>query len=140
MVKDAEPGHPPGGAEWEDRDAPFGSVAAGDRVPAEDRNRVAGGDRTRRPAFEPARRPAAHPAPAERAAATGRTSGERCPRCAATHARVGFGRIAYVAPSAQPADRLAESGAAPGAPLRALPVQEVRELHPPLPGATPPRS
>jgi tRNA(Arg) A34 adenosine deaminase TadA len=62
-------------------DEPFGPmlVAAAGTVLAEDRNRVAsGGDPTCHPEFELARWAAANLTPAERAAATGFTSGEHC--------------------------------------------------------------
>ncbi|MFD7459959.1 MULTISPECIES: nucleoside deaminase [unclassified Streptomyces] len=107
-------------------DEPFGSVLVGadGTVLAEDHNRVASGDRTRHPEFELARWSAARLSPEERAAATVYTSGEHCPMCAAAHAWVGLGRIVYVASSAQLTEWLAELGV-PGAPVRALPVQEV---------------
>ncbi|MGW0186454.1 nucleoside deaminase [Streptomyces sp. NPDC003362] len=107
-------------------DEPFGSVLVGadGTVLAEDHNRVASGDRTRHPEFELARWSAARLSPEERAAATVYTSGEHCPMCAAAHAWVGLGRIVYVASSAQLTEWLTELGV-PGAPVRALPVQEV---------------
>ncbi|MEU3086018.1 nucleoside deaminase [Streptomyces massasporeus] len=107
-------------------DEPFGSVLVGGdgTVLAEDHNRVASGDRTRHPEFELARWSAAHLTPAERAAATVYTSGEHCPMCAAAHAWVGLGRIAYVASSEQLRSWLAELGV-PAPPVRTLPVREV---------------
>lgn len=110
----------------EDGDEPFGSVLVGADgvVLAEDHNRVASGDRTRHPEFELARWSAAHMTPEERAAATVYTSGEHCPMCAAAHAWVGLGRIAYVASSEQLAGWLGELGV-PAPPVRTLPVQEV---------------
>ncbi|MBX7554739.1 nucleoside deaminase [Streptomyces sp. NPDC004232] len=106
MVKDSELRHLRRCVELavealENGDEPFGSVlvAADGTVPAEDRNRVAGGDHTRHPEFELA-------------------------RWSAAHARVGLGRIVYVASSAQLTAWSAESGA-PQAPVRPLPVQEV---------------
>ncbi|MFJ7175914.1 nucleoside deaminase [Streptomyces massasporeus] len=101
-------------------DEPFGAVLLGGdgTVLAEDHNRVASGDRTRQ------RWSAAHLPPAERAAATVYTSGEHCPMCAAAHARVGLGRIAYVASSEQLRSWLTELGV-PAPPVRTLPVREV---------------
>ncbi|MFC9686509.1 nucleoside deaminase [Streptomyces sp. NPDC056948] len=110
----------------DDGDEPFGSVLVGKdgTVLAEDRNRVASGDRTRHPEFELARWSAAHLTPEERAAATVYTSGEHCPMCAAAHAWVGLGRIAYVASSEQLVSWLGELGV-PAPPVRTLPVHEV---------------
>ncbi|MFF7313616.1 deaminase [Streptomyces sp. NPDC008137] len=107
-------------------DEPFGSVLVGrdGTVLAEDRNRVASGDRTRHPEFELARWSAARLTPEERAAATVYTSGEHCPMCAAAHAWVGLGRIAYVASSEQLVSWLSELGV-PLPPVRPLPVREV---------------
>ncbi|GHD08149.1 tRNA-specific adenosine deaminase [Streptomyces violarus] len=110
----------------DDGDEPFGSVLVGKdgTVLTEDRNRVASGDRTRHPEFELARWSAAHLTPEERAAATVYTSGEHCPMCAAAHAWVGLGRIAYVASSEQLVAWLGELGV-PAPPVRTLPVHEV---------------
>ncbi|MEU4488469.1 nucleoside deaminase [Streptomyces purpurascens] len=110
----------------DDGDEPFGSVLVGKdgTVLAEDRNRVASGDHTRHPEFELARWSAAHLTPEERAAATVYTSGEHCPMCAAAHAWVGLGRIAYVASSEQLVSWLGELGV-PTPPVRTLPVHEV---------------
>ncbi|AQZ60436.1 Cytosine/adenosine deaminases [[Actinomadura] parvosata subsp. kistnae] len=107
-------------------DEPFGSVlVSGDgTVLAEDHNRVASGDRTRHPEFALARWSAEHLTPEQRAAATVYTSGEHCPMCAAAHAWVGLGRIAYVASSAQLAAWLSELGV-PAPPVRTLPVAEI---------------
>nr|WP_206066678.1 nucleoside deaminase [Nonomuraea sp. FMUSA5-5] len=107
-------------------DEPFGSVlVSGDgTVLAEDHNRVASGDRTRHPEFALARWSAEHLTPEQRAAATVYTSGEHCPMCAAAHAWVGLGRIAYVASSAQLAGWLSELGV-PAPPVRTLPVAEI---------------
>ena len=106
-------------------DEPFGSVLVSEgAVLAEDHNRVASGDRTRHPEFELARWSAAHLTPEQRAAATVYTSGEHCPMCAAAHARVGLGRIVYVASSAQLSAWLTELGA-PAAPVRPLPVNDI---------------
>ncbi|MFP8882929.1 nucleoside deaminase [Streptomyces mangrovi] len=107
-------------------DEPFGSVLVGGdgTVLAEDRNRVALGDRTRHPGFGPARWAAAHMTPREREAATVHTSGEHCPMCAATHARVGLGRIVYASSSAQLASWPAELGV-PAPLVRTPPVKEI---------------
>ncbi len=94
-------------------DEPFGSVlvAANGQLLHEDRNRVASGDKTRHPEFALARWAAENLSPAERAGATVYTSGEHCPMCAAAHAWVGLGRIAYASSSQQLA-----SGSATSAP------------------------
>lgn len=107
-------------------DEPFGSVlVAGDGgVLAEDRNRTAGGDQTRHPEFELARWAAEHLTPEDRAAATVYTSGEHCPMCAAAHAWVGLGRIAYASSSAQITEWLDEFDV-PAPPVRVLPASEI---------------
>jgi tRNA(Arg) A34 adenosine deaminase TadA len=107
-------------------DEPFGSVLVSrdGEVLAEERNRVSSGDETRHPEFALARWAATHLEPPERAAATVYTSGEHCPMCAAAHAWVGLGRIAYVSSSAQLAGWRAELGAPP-APVRGLPISAI---------------
>lgn len=112
-------------------DEPFGSVLvdAGGAVRAEDRNRTADGDQTRHPEFALARWAAEHLGDQERAGATVVTSGEHCAMCAAAHAWVGLGAIAYVASSAQLTAWRAEWGA-PASPVTPLPVREVApEVH-----------
>ena len=109
-------------------DHPFGSVlvAADGRVLAEDRNREnTMGDATRHPEFELARWAAANMTAADRAGATVFTSGEHCPMCAAAHAWVGLGRIAYVSSSEQLTAWLAELGVPPSSPVRALAIRDV---------------
>ena len=107
-------------------DEPYGSVlVAGDgTVLAEDRNRTAGGDQTRHPEFELARWAAEHLAPEDRPAATVYTSGEHCPMCAAAHAWVGLGRIAYVTSSRQIAQWREEFGV-PAPPVTGLPASDI---------------
>lgn len=107
-------------------DEPFGSllVDAEGAVRLADRNRVAGGDHTRHPEFEIARWAAAHLTPAERAAATVYTSGEHCPMCAAAHAWVGLGRIAYATSSEQLTSWHREWGV-PAGPVAPLPISAV---------------
>ena len=110
----------------DDGDEPYGSVlvdAAG-RVRFEDRNRVKDGDETRHPELEIARWSAHHLTPDERAAATVYTSGEHCPMCAAAHAWVGLGRIAYAVSSAQLTAWRTSWGAHPS-PVLPLPVTDV---------------
>jgi tRNA(Arg) A34 adenosine deaminase TadA len=99
----------------DDGDEPFGSmlVDADGRILFEDRNRVAAGDATQHPEFAIARWAAANMPPDGRVEATVYTSGEHCPMCAAAHAWVGLGRIAYATSSAQLSQWLAEWGAAP---------------------------
>ena len=89
-------------------DEPFGSVLVGPdgAVLHEERNRTGDGDQTRHPELDLARWAAAHVAPEVRADCTVYTSGEHCPMCAAGHAWVGLGRIAYAA-STCPAGRVA---------------------------------
>ncbi|KAI1128719.1 cytidine/deoxycytidylate deaminase [Nemania abortiva] len=85
-------------------DAPFGSVLVdgGGAVLREDRNRVhTRGDITQHPEFQLALWAAANMDPGARAAATVYTSGEHCTMCAAAHARVGLGRVVYVASGEQ---------------------------------------
>jgi tRNA(Arg) A34 adenosine deaminase TadA len=103
-------------------DEPFGSVLVdGDgAVLAEDRNRTAGGDQTRHPELALARWAAGHLTPEVRAGATVYTSGEHCPMCAAAHAWVGLGRIAYVASSEQIGEWLGELGVTQEPPVRRL--------------------
>lgn len=110
----------------DDGDEPFGSILidADARALFEDRNRVSGGDATQHPEFAIARWAAANLTPAERADATVYTSGEHCPMCAAAHAWVGLGRIAYATSSAQLAQWLAEWGATPP-PVAPLPITVV---------------
>ncbi|HLT58657.1 MAG: nucleoside deaminase [Limnochordales bacterium] len=108
-------------------DEPFGSVLVGpgNRVLAEDRNRIAAtGDPTQHPEFNLARWAAANLSPEERAACTMYTSGEHCPMCAAANAWVGIGRIVYASSSQQLMEWRKEFGA-PAPPVRPLPVQEV---------------
>jgi len=108
-------------------DFPFGSVlvAGNGRVLAEDRNREnSTGDATRHPEIELARWAAANMTAGERAAATVFTSGEHCPMCAAAHAWVGLGRIAYVSSSEQLTGWLAELGV-PALAVRPLPVGDI---------------
>ena len=108
-------------------DFPFGSVlaAADGRVLAENRNREnTMGDATRHPEFELARWAAANMTAADRAVATVFTSGEHCPMCAAAHAWVGLGRIAYVSSSEQLTSWLAELGV-PALVVRPLPVGDI---------------
>jgi tRNA(Arg) A34 adenosine deaminase TadA len=108
-------------------DFPFGSVlvAGNGRVLAEDRNREnSTGDATRHPEIELARWAAANMTAGERAAATVFTSGEHCPMCAAAHAWVGLGRIAYVSSSEQLKGWLAELGV-PALAVRPLPVGDI---------------
>lgn len=118
-------------------DQPFGSVlvSAEGEVLAEDRNRTASGDPTRHPEFELARWAAKNLSPEERSKATVYTSGEHCPMCSAAHARVGLGRIVYIASSAQLAGWLSEWGVEPG-PVRPLPIQEIAPATP-VEGPTP---
>lgn len=108
-------------------DGPFGSVLV-DATGAErfaDRNREAStGDETRHPEFEIARWAATHLTPDERAASTVYTSGEHCAMCAAAHAWVGLGRIAYVASAAQITEWRAAKGA-PASPVTPLPISSV---------------
>jgi tRNA(Arg) A34 adenosine deaminase TadA len=110
----------------DDGDEPFGSILvdARGRTLFEDRNRVAGGDATRHPEFAIARWAAENLTPGERAEATVYTSGEHCVMCAAAHAWVGLGRIAYATSSAQLAQWLAEWGA-PSPPVATLPINAV---------------
>ncbi|GAB3075220.1 nucleoside deaminase [Pedococcus soli] len=108
-------------------DGPFGSVlvTADGRVVAEDRNREqTTGDDTRHPELELARLAATTLTPAERATATVYTSGEHCPMCAAAHAWVGLGRIAYAASTAQLVGWRRGWGL-PAGPVAPLPVQDV---------------
>jgi len=79
--------------------------------------------------LEPARWSAAHLTPEQRAAATVYISGKHCPMCATAHARVGLGRIVYVASSEQLSAWLDELGV-PAPPVRTLPINEV------VPGTT----
>lgn len=108
-------------------DEPFGSVLVDGRgrVVAEDRNRTAGGDQTRHPEFELARRATELLTPAERADATVYTSGEHCAMCAAAHAWVGLGRIAYAASTEQLLSWRAELGADEPSPVTPLPITAV---------------
>jgi hypothetical protein len=82
------------------------------------------GDATRHPEFAIARWAAENLAPSDRARATVYTSGEHCAMCAAAHAWVGLGRIAYATSSAQLTERLAEWGAPPP-PVATLPITAV---------------
>lgn len=109
-----------------DGDEPYGSVLvdASGTVRFEDRNRTKDGDQTRHPEFEIARWAANNLTPEERAAATVYTSGEHCPMCAAAHAWVGLGRIAYATSSEQTSSWRASWGGSPG-PVAALPIQTV---------------
>jgi tRNA(Arg) A34 adenosine deaminase TadA len=110
----------------DDGDEPFGSILvdADGRTLFEDHNRVSDGDATRHPEFAIARWAAANLTPAERAAATVYTSGEHCAMCAAAHAWVGLGRIAYATSSAQLTQWLAEWGTPPP-PVATLPISAV---------------
>ena len=108
-------------------DEPFGSVLVDESgtALAEGRNRVVEtGDATQHPELELARWAAAHLTPEQRAGATGYTSGEHCPMCAAAHGWVGLGRIVYASSSAQLVQWLSEAGAA-ASPVLPLPVQSV---------------
>ena len=113
-------------AALDDGDEPFGSILvdADGRALFEDRNRVSGGDATQHPEFAIARWAALNLTPAERAEAIVYTSGEHCPMCAAAHAWVGLGRIAYATSSAQLTEWLAEWGATPP-PVAPLPIAAV---------------
>ena len=107
-------------------DEPFGSVLVGpdgDLLRAE-RNRTGGGDETKHPELELARWAARHVPATTRPDCTVYTSGEHCPMCAAAHAWVGLGRIAYVVSAAQLAEWRAGWGLAPG-PVRVLPIGAV---------------
>lgn len=110
----------------EDGDEPFGSILvdAGGRALFEDRNRVSGGDATRHPEFAIARWAAENLTPAQRTESTVYTSGEHCAMCAAAHAWVGLGRIAYATSSAQLTQWLAEWGSPPP-PVATLPITVV---------------
>lgn len=110
----------------DDGDEPFGSILVGadGRTLFEDRNQVKDGDATRHPEFAIARWAVENLTPAERAEATVYTSGEHCPMCAAAHAWVGLGRIAYATSSAQLTQWLAEWGAPPP-PVAPLPITVV---------------
>ena len=110
----------------DDGDEPFGSILvdADGRTLFEDRNRVSDGDATRHPEFAIARWAAANLTPTERTDATVYTSGEHCAMCAAAHAWVGLGRIAYATSSAQLTQWLAEWGATPP-PVAMLPIRAV---------------
>jgi tRNA(Arg) A34 adenosine deaminase TadA len=108
-------------------DGPFGSVlvTADGRVVGEDRNHEhSTGDDTRHPELELARLAASALSRGERAGATVYTSGEHCPMCAAAHAWVGLGRIAYAASTVQLVGWLRGWGVAPG-PVAPLAVQDV---------------
>lgn len=128
-------------------DEPFGSVLVDPDgvVLQEDRNRTADGDQTRHPELELARWAATHVPPDVRPHCTVYTSGEHCPMCAAGHAWVGLGRIAYAASTEQLATWRAGWGLTPG-PVAPLPInaiapgvpvagpapelaEELRELH-----------
>jgi tRNA(Arg) A34 adenosine deaminase TadA len=113
-------------AALDDGDEPFGSmlVDADGRTLFEDRNRVSGGDATQHPEFAIARWAATNMTPDRRAEATVSTSGEHCPMCAAAHAWVGLGRIAYATSSAQLTQWFAEWGVAPP-PVAPLPITTV---------------
>ncbi|MGK9272305.1 nucleoside deaminase [Williamsia muralis] len=107
-------------------DEPFGSVlvSADGRTLFEDRNRVKDGDNTRHPELTIALWAVENMEPAARAAATVYTSGEHCPMCAAAHAWVGLGRIAYAVSSSQLSAWLAEWNAPPS-PVAGLPINTV---------------
>src|SRR5690625_7928840 len=76
-------------------DAPFGSVlvSSGGDILFEDRNRISSGDHTQQPEFSIARWAAENMTPQDRRQATGYTSGERGPICAAHHGWVGLERL-----------------------------------------------
>ena len=109
-----------------DGDEPFGSllVDPGGAVRFEDRNRTSAGDATRHPEFAIARWAATNLAPVQRVRATVYTSGEHCPMCAAAHAWVGLGRVAYAASSEQLTAWQTEWGTTP-APVLPLPITAV---------------
>jgi len=90
----------------------------------EDHNRVKDGDATRHPEFAIARWAVANMTPPQRASSTVCTSGEHCPMCAAAHAWVGLGRIAYAVSAAQLAQWRQDWGA-PRSPVAALPITRV---------------
>ena len=107
----------------ESGDAPFGSVLVDPdgRVLHEDRNRTGGGDLTRHPEFAIARWAAVNLDPEHRARTTVYTSCEHCPMCAAAHAWVGLGRIAYATSAEQLHRWIAEAGG-PQPPVAPLPI------------------
>ncbi len=107
-------------------DEPFGSLLVDDRgaVRFEDHNRVKDGDATRHPEFAIARWAVANMTPPQRASSTVYTSGEHCPMCAAAHAWVGLGRIAYAVSAAQLTQWRQDWGA-PRSPVSALPITRV---------------
>ena len=107
-------------------DEPFGSVLVGPdgtELRAE-RNRTGAGDQTMHPEFELARWAARHVPATTRPECTLYTSGESCPMCAAAHAWVGLGRIAYAVSATQLAQWRAGWGLAPP-PVRVLPIASV---------------
>ena len=107
-------------------DEPFGSVlvdAEGVELFA-DRNRISGGDPTRHPEFAIARWAADNLTAEQRLTATVYTSGEHCPMCAATHARVGLGPIVYASSAANLVQWLNEWDV-PAGPVAPLPVTTV---------------
>lgn len=107
-------------------DEPFGSILVGPdgEMLREERNRTGAGDQTRHPELDLARWAAMHVAPETRPRCTVYTSGEHCPMCAAGHAWVGLGRIAYAASTAQFVEWRDDLGLAPG-PVVALPINAV---------------
>jgi tRNA(Arg) A34 adenosine deaminase TadA len=107
-------------------DEPFGSLLVDDQgtVRFEDHNRVKDGDATRHPEFAIARWAVDNLTPQQRAASTVYTSGEHCPMCAAAHAWVGLGRIAYAVSAAQLTQWRRDWGA-PRSPVTALPITRV---------------
>lgn len=104
-------------------------VDAGGRELAADRKRARSVDVTHHPEFEVARWAARHLDTNVGAAATVYTSGEHCPMCAAAHARVGLGRIVYIASAGQHAACRQQHGHAMGA----VPDWVIRDVAPGVP-------